>query len=1191
MKTKEWLHKRIPFTALVLALILFILSMAGNNAGSDTEKTASETADRIRQRLELLDRYMETARNTGKEELILPEGLPEDMVIYRYVNDSLQSWSNQFSVLNDDISSRLVFQRLTDRSAGLRSPLAEAKEEISYLNIGPKWYLVKSATYNDNQRLIAGLEIKNTLIDDARRNENGVNPRLKVPGIYSVLPLNHSGGSAVEIDGKPLFKIIYDSSQATPFFDNSMLRWVAVLLFAIAILMFMAGHRTLKVYSVVTLTLTVLIFMSLIWGLQMSGSSEIFSPTIYADGTLFFSLGALLLINIYITLFTTCTFFVRNRIISLISKDRKRRRRNLGIYGLAIFILVIAVILYTHLTLRSLLTNSNISMELYRWNTNIMYTVMVYLSYTGLLFCILLLIQSMRPAVKEFFGFKYDMLSPGNLIMFAIACSAYFTLTSSQLGFSKEQDRVSVWANRLSVDRDLSLEIQLRSVEESIAFDRLISALSTLDNTSGMIQNRIGDYYLTRVRQSYNLDVKVFKESDINGQFIVGDITRNGTPIAKDSRFYFMTDTNGHSSYAGVFMFYHPEHGVNRMILTIEPNSNREDRGYYSILGRFSKPGDINIPSVYSYAKYKEGRLMSYKGTYPYPTYYDHEAKGYLIGKKSETGRENGYVHFMNLVSDDELIVISRQKRGGLVYFISFSYLCMALSGILCIFARSRGKKKIFKSNYFKTRINSILFISSFLILVSMTIISVVFVYKRNEENMYNLMSSRITTIQALVERQARNARDWQDLNSQEFSSSLENISNTTKCDITLYTPGGKVFHSTTPEVFERMIMGSRIDQNAYYNIRDRHQRFFIHRENITDYGYWAMYAPVFNDKGRMIAIIGTPYTDRNFDFRREAFFHAALIINLFLLLLIGSLLFSTREVNALFSPLIEMGKKMNVADIHNLEYIIYKRDDEISSLVDAYNRMVKALSESTRQLTLAERDKAWSQMARQVAHEIKNPLTPIKLQIQRLIRLKKNGNQAWEERFDEVSSVILEHIDILTDTANEFSTFAKLYSEEPVLMDLDQALKDQLLIFDNKENIRIQYIGMEKAFVMAPKPQLIRVFVNLITNAIQAVEISQKEAGESGEAPKEGKVMICLRNSIRDGYYDIVFDDNGPGVNDENLEKLFTPNFTTKSSGTGLGLAICRNIIEKCEGEISYQKSFVLGGASFTVTIPKHQL
>jgi len=227
--------------------------------------------------------------------------------------------------------------------------------------------------------------------------------------------------------------------------------------------------------------------------------------------------------------------------------------------------------------------------------------------------------------------------------------------------------------------------------------------------------------------------------------------------------------------------------------------------------------------------------------------------------------------------------------------------------------------------------------------------------------------------------------------------------------------------------------------------------------------------------------------------------------------------------------------------------------------------------------------------MARQVAHEIKNPLTPIKLQIQRLIRMKQNGNPAWEKRFDEVSVVVLEHIDILTETANEFSTFAKLYSEEPVLIDLDKTLKEQLLIFDNKDNIKISYIGMEGAYVMAPKPQLIRVFVNLITNAIQAVEIQQKEAEEKGEKSASGQVLICLRNSIKDGYYDIVVDDDGPGVSEDNLGKLFTPNFTTKSSGTGLGLAICRNIIEKCDGEIGYQKSFALGGASFTVTLPKH--
>jgi nitrogen fixation/metabolism regulation signal transduction histidine kinase len=201
---------------------------------------------------------------------------------------------------------------------------------------------------------------------------------------------------------------------------------------------------------------------------------------------------------------------------------------------------------------------------------------------------------------------------------------------------------------------------------------------------------------------------------------------------------------------------------------------------------------------------------------------------------------------------------------------------------------------------------------------------------------------------------------------------------------------------------------------------------------------------------------------------------------------------------------------------------------------------------------------------------------------------MKQNNNPKWEEKFDQVTAVVLEHIQILSDTANEFSTFAKLYTEEPVMMDLDKILKDQIMIFDNKENIHISYMGLENAIIMAPKPQLIRVFVNLITNAIQAVENQQKEAEERGETAPEGKILICLRHGTKDGFYDIAFDDNGPGVKKENIEKLFTPNFTTKSGGTGLGLAICRNIIEKCEGEISYQKSFALEGASFVVSMPK---
>ena len=235
--------------------------------------------------------------------------------------------------------------------------------------------------------------------------------------------------------------------------------------------------------------------------------------------------------------------------------------------------------------------------------------------------------------------------------------------------------------------------------------------------------------------------------------------------------------------------------------------------------------------------------------------------------------------------------------------------------------------------------------------------------------------------------------QEWQEMQSQDFASAVESIGNTTKSDMTFYTPSGLVFQSTSPEVFEKMILGCRIDQDAFYNITYLNQRYYIHAEEAVNVGYWSLYAPIVNESGKLLAILNIPYTEKSYDFRRETFFHALMILNIFLLLLIASLLLSTKEVKLMFAPLVERGKKMNVAHVHNLEYIKYDRQDEITSLVEAYNRMVKDLSDSTMKLAQAERDKAWSQIARQVAHEIKNPLTHIKLEIQRLIRQKQKNN------------------------------------------------------------------------------------------------------------------------------------------------------------------------------------------------------
>ena len=197
-------------------------------------------------------------------------------------------------------------------------------------------------------------------------------------------------------------------------------------------------------------------------------------------------------------------------------------------------------------------------------------------------------------------------------------------------------------------------------------------------------------------------------------------------------------------------------------------------------------------------------------------------------------------------------------------------------------------------------------------------------------------------------------------------------------------------------------------------------------------------------------------------------------------------------------------------------------------------------------------------------------------------------NDPSWSSKFDNSARIILEHISILTDTANEFSTFAKLYSEEPVRLDLDRTLQDQIELFSNRQDIELTYLGLRDAWILGPKPQLVRVFVNLLTNATQAIEAMQNNAEKEGRERPLGKIRVELRNDIRGGCFEIAFDDNGPGVSEENKARLFTPNFTTKSGGTGLGLAICRNIVEKCNGSISYKKSFTLEGACFTVRLPK---
>ncbi len=1152
--------------ALFLAgAVVFVSSVLESRAGASGDAAARRLSHVLESRISGLDAYVEKALDTAPDKWLDLGGLPQDVVIYRYCRDTLQSWCNQFPVSNDDIRNRFYVPFISDPRRMPASPLLQVEDSLRYVNLGFKWYLAKSASRGE-VKVIAGLEIVDMQNPVSR---NGVNPALHLPSEFSVLPLSSGGGAVVSLGGRPQFELLMETLR-TPAPVDPLNLFIALLLLISSGLVFLSAERSARRFVPVLLSLSAVMLAFYFWGLSLRGSFAMFSPVLYAGGNVLYSLAAVFIINLWILVFALCVYMCREALTS-----RARGKVPAVVWLLLSSAAVAGILFYTQATLRSIILNSGISLELYKFSDLSSFGVLIYASFITMLVSVPLLLQSSQPLARRVFGLSFDAFSLNSRLIFSVVIAAFLIGSSSVIGFRKERDRMEVLANRIAFDRDISLELRLKSIEAQIADDMVISALSVFNNTESTIQNRITDYYFSRNDQDYTVTAYVFNDSNNSKAAAAqySDLIKDGVPIADNSRFLYVKREGGHSYYIGVFLYLIEGSGLSRVLVRLESKDTRGNKGYAGIFG-ITPPGKVTLPAGYSYARYEGDVLKSYRGSYAYPTRIDRDRGERIYSRRLRTMNGEGYTHFFTVIGDKEMIVLSRPRVTPVTYGVSSVFVGLLAFLVLSLVVSGKRRGAAFAHGYFRSRIYGVLLLSLVLTLVAMASVSVFFVYSRNDSNMHTVMSDKIGSITSMIEAGTHDAHGF---SRRAVRRLVEQVGNDTYSDITLYSLSGKMLVSTVPVVFERQFLDERINGDAYGQIVYEHRRYCIQQESVGRVKFYSMYAPIMNDDGEMIAIICSPYNEDNYDFEEDAVTHSMTIVSLFIVLLLIALLMVSRVVDRMFKPLSEMSRKMDSAGLESLEYISYDREDEISSIVQAYNRMVTELSESTKKLAQAERDKAWSEMARQVAHEIKNPLTPMKLQIQRIIRLKQKGDPSWQARFDEASKVLLDHIDILTDTANEFSTFAKLYTEEPTEIALDLVLQEEIAMFDSKDNIRFDYLGLSEVMVTGPKPQLTRVFVNLINNAVQAV----------GDRP-DGRIIVSLRNSMRDGYYDIVFEDNGPGVSEENVGKLFTPNFTTKNGGSGLGLAISRSILERCGASIVYSRSFSLGGACFTITYPK---
>ena len=400
-------------------------------------------------------------------------------------------------------------------------------------------------------------------------------------------------------------------------------------------------------------------------------------------------------------------------------------------------------------------------------------------------------------------------------------------------------------------------------------------------------------------------------------------------------------------------------------------------------------------------------------------------------------------------------------------------------------------------------------------------------------------------------------------------------ISEVHDMQLNIYDLQGKLMIKSN-ESFFRDTTNVQIPQYILDKLERSSEKRFLKRSEVNGQKFQSSYTIINDTQFKPLAILYLPYLqdDENLQKDLNEFLMklGEVYLFMFLLAIVMSYFLSnyiTKSLKIVSQKIVETRLDKRLEKIH-----IDNASEEIYALVSAYNSMIDELEESAVKLATGEREQAWREMAKQVAHEIKNPLTPMRLTVQSFQRKFDPEDPNVRQKVEEYSNTLIHQIDTMSAIASAFSNFAKMPAQQNEILNVPKIVKLALDIFN--ENYIVFHSEKDEILAKFDRTQLIRVVTNLVKNATQALIYE--------ENPKilvevlEDEEMVIIKVS-----------DNGVGVAQEDKEKVFEPKFTTKSSGMGLGLAMVKNIVETYEGDISFisEKD---KGTIFTVKFPKQK-
>jgi two-component system nitrogen regulation sensor histidine kinase NtrY len=783
-------------------------------------------------------------------------------------------------------------------------------------------------------------------------------------------------------------------------------------------------------------------------------------------------------------------------------------------------------------------------------------------------------------------------------IAIVLICAIIASIKLNHFESIKEQELRKVLIQRLEVPDDATADVIFKKIEKQIIVDPLLVAYyKNTDHTADYLETRLQKLYFDRYLSKYDFQVHEYNTLDqpisVDKNYTL-DVFKDMVVYSSykvSDYFYRQNESFGFQSYFAILPVMDGAKKLGTIVIELKSKPLLAAGTFPDLLVDKEVKGSTEEFKNYSFAFYTDNTLIGQSGTYVYSirnSDFKGQLKKYTVQttegpKQGFAAKFTTYNHLLYKPSKRNLIVVSQENNvllSNVTALTFFFVVLLIFSAIILLIRMIWIRVKIFNvSNnrikwsfkisldriLYKTRIQFSMIFAVVITLILVGIITFVSISTQYQVQQDKLIRSKI--MQIAIAFEAGPINNYIRNITEDSKISFDELANTYSADLTLYDLNGNVLITTQPKIYDYGLLCRQMNSKAFILLDGMQKSEVVNEEKIGLLTYKAAYTPIRNVKHETIAYLQLPYFANAADYTERIGSLLNIMINVYALVFIAIGLFAVIIARQITAPLnfIQYNLSKTIYGKKN-EPIKWERNDEIGALVKEYNNMIAALENSAQKLAQSERETAWREMAKQVAHEIKNPLTPLKLGLQLLDKSWKDKDPKFDQKFERFSKSFVEQIESLSSIASEFSAFAKMPDTRIERMDIFEVLGQAVTIFKQMDNVTITFKSPANPFfVSADSDQLLRCFNNLLKNAIEAT-------------PHDKGCIIDIDYLITTRSILLTIKDNGNGIPEGMREKIFEPNFTTKSSGTGLGLAFVKNSIENANGKVWFETTIDVG-------------